>query len=445
MSNIIELATVETPSEPTIINNQVISDSELNLLEQINEKYAHVVIGAKHKIMVFKPCAVDGKRMTFESVQDFYNYFAHLPKIAGLNQGKAWFNWQAKRFYADGVGYYPNHQQTPPGAYNAYQGLGVKPLAGEVTLILNHIHQVLCAGDSIASSYFIHWLAHIVQKPEQKPTVAILMKSAEGTGKGTLFKLLKKMFGVNALQVNGSEQITGKFNGLLAGKLLMLGDEVDLTDKKIFNKAKGLISEQTFNMELKGIDAQPVPNYARFIFAGNHSRILRAGIRERRFLVIEPSSCKIDDHDYFKRLNEFIDQGQAAQYFLEHLLHIDLSEFKPFKAPTTKGLIDEKLQNLPPVLAFLHDELSKEKPFANAARIYTSETISQYRHWCETNDIAMTVNTARTQIGKTFSAIGLRVLGRSNRGQGKYYELLNSNDLKEKLAKYLGHKTEDIF
>ena len=443
-NNVIELSTAEAPAEPVTINNQIVTNSDLDTLTKMNDKYSHIVIGAKHRVMTFKPCSVDGKRMTFESIKDFYNYFEHKPKIAGLNQGRAWFKWVDKSFYPDGIGYYPDTSKAPTKLFNTFRGFDCKAVAGDVTLILNHIHEVLCSGDSVASTYFIQWLAHIFQKPAIKPTVAILMKSAEGTGKGTLYTLLKKMLGLNANQVNGHYQLTGRFNSVIAGKLLIFGDEVDLTSKAVFDKVKGIISEPTISLELKGIDAEPVPNFARFIFAGNHSQILRAGTRERRFLVLEPSSKRVDDKKYFSELKALID-GKGAAYFLEHLLNIDIDSFEPYKAPVTKGLIEEKLTSLPPILSFFHEELHKEKPFNEAARLYANDLISLYMQWTETNGLTTTQASARSQIGKAMANFNIKKIGRADRNKGIYYDLPSSDDFRSAFSKNLGHNSDDIF
>jgi hypothetical protein len=443
-NNIVEISALKIPPEPMIINNQVVTDEELECLQTMNIQYSHIVIGAKHKIMTFKPCSVDGKRMTFESIKDFYNYFEHKPKLANTNQGRAWFKWSDKSFYSNGIGYYPDKDKAPEKLFNTFQGYGCKPMPGNVSLILNHIHEVLCGGDSVASTYFIQWLAHIFQRPADKPSVAILMKSAEGTGKGTLYKLLKKMLGVNANQVNGHYQLTGRFNSVIAGKLLIFGDEVDLTSKAVFDKVKGIISEPTISLELKGIDAEPIPNFARFIFAGNHSQILRAGTRERRFLVLEPSSHKVDNKKYFQDLNELID-GDGAAYFLKYLLNVDIRSFNPYKAPATKGLIEEKLSSLTPILSFFNEELHKEKPFNGAVRLYASQLVSTYILWAESNNIALTPATARSQVGKALSNFDIKKIGRASRGKGIYYDLPNNQDFKAVFSKYLGHHSDDIF
>jgi hypothetical protein len=443
MTNIVALAT-SPPKTLSLVDGRTLTGGELELLTDMNQEYSHVVIGGKHRIMTYKPCPVDGVRMTFERVNDFYNYYSHKPKIATKNQGTAWFQWEGKTFHSNGIGYYPNSSKLPKHVFNTFQGFGCQPSAGDIALILKHIREVLCADDEKASSYFIDWLAHIFQRPEQKPTVAVLMKSAEGTGKGTLYKLLKKMLGANAHQVNGSYQIMGRFNGIVAGRLLIFGDEVDMTDKKVFDRAKGIISEPTISLELKGIDPEPIPNMARFIFTGNHDQIISAGTRERRFLVLEPSEHMIDDIEYWQSLNKQIDNG-GAPAFLAYLQSIDITNFNPFKAPATKGLIEEKLLGLKPSLAFMHHELSLLRPFNKAARLTAQDLIRTYRNWASDTRLDVTEPAARSQMGKLMQALKIDVVGRSDRGDGKYYELPEVNNFKARFAKHLGHELDEIF
>jgi hypothetical protein len=443
MTNVVELA-ASKPEPQNLIDGRALTSRELELLTKMNEQFSHVVIGGKHRIMTYKPCPVDGVKMTFERINDFYNYYSHKPKVANKNQGLAWFSWEGKAFYFNGIGYYPNVSKLPKHVFNTFQGFGCQPNSGDIALILKHIREVLCASDEKASDYFIDWLAHIVQKPNVKPTVAILMKSAEGTGKGTIYRLLKKILGANAHQVNGSYQIMGRFNGIVAGRLLIFGDEVDMTDKKVFDRAKGIISEPTISLELKGIDPEPVPNLARFIFTGNHDQVISAGTRERRFLVLEPSEHMIEDQDYWQSLNNLIDDG-GAPAFLDFLQNIDLANFNPFKAPATKGLIDEKLQGLNPALAYFHGELSKPSPFNGAARLSASDLISTYCNWLSDRRLSISEPAARSNMGKAMRSFKIEVLGRSDRGNGKYYELPEINDFKKRFARNLGHESHEIF
>jgi putative DNA primase/helicase len=443
MTNVVEMAT-SRPEAQNIIDGRVLTSDELKTLTDMNEIYSHVVLGGKHKIMTYKPCPVDVLRMSFESINDFYNNFVHLPKVANKNRGRAWFEWAGKTFDFNGLGYYPNTVNLPKHTFNMFRGYGCKAIAGDVSLILKHINEVLCAGDEKAATYFIQWLAHIFQKPDEKPTVAVLMKSAEGTGKGMMYSLLKKMLGANAEQVNGIYQLTGRFNSILGRRLLIFGDEVDMTTKAVFDRAKGIISERTISLELKGVDPESIPNLARFIFAGNHDQIIAAGTRERRFLVLEPSDHIVDDANYFKALNQQINAG-GAMAFLEYLLNVDLTEFNPFKAPATKGLIDEKLAGLKPALAYLHIELSKPSPFNGAVRLHAPDLISNYHNWAANSRLNISEQAARSQMGKSMQAFKIEALGRSGRGNGKYYELPEINDFKQRFAKHLGHEVDEVF
>jgi putative DNA primase/helicase len=443
MNNVIEIAAT-LPDEQNLIDGRVLTNYELKTLAQMNKIYSHVVLGGKHKIMTHKPCPVDGTRMSFESIPDFHNNFAHKPKLANKNQGKAWFEWSGKKFDFNGIGYYPNEDELPEHVFNTFRGYGCKPKSGDVSLILKHINEVLCDGDEKAAKYFIQWLAHIFQKPAEKPTVAILMKSAEGTGKGTLYGLLKRMLGASAEQVNGIYQLTGRFNAVIARRLLIFGDEVDMTSKAVFDKAKGIISERTISLELKGIDPESIPNMARFIFAGNHDQIISAGTRERRFLVLEPSDHIVDDVDYFEALNHQI-ENSGAQAFLDYLMNIDLGNFNPFKAPVTKALIDEKLVNLRPAQEYLYCELCKPKPFGGAVRLNSTQLISTYYSWAFDKHLKISEPAARSQMGKAMQTLKIDVQGRSDRADGKVYVLPETSDFKKRFAKHLGHEVHEIF
>lgn len=443
MTNVIEMA-ASTPKPVEMIDGRALTQDELKTLRQMNNEFCHMVLGGKHRIMTYKPCPIDGVRMTFEQINDFYRYFEHQEKVANKNQGVAWFKWAGKAFHKNGLGYYPDEAKLPDNVFNTFQGFGCKPIKGNVSLILQLIKDGLCSGDEKAFTYFIQWLAHIFQKPAQKPTVAVLMKSAEGTGKGTLFKLLKKMLGTNAHQVNGSYQLTGRFNGVIAKRLLIFGDEVDMTDKGVYDRAKGIISEDTISLELKGIDPEPIPNLARFIFAGNHDQIIRAGSRERRFLVLEPSTQMIDDQHFWNEVNHQIDNGGDTA-FMDYLLGMDLSDFNPYKAPATKGLINEKIMSLSGAQGFIYSELTKDRPFSRAARLFASQLVSDYQQWAYDNNSKPSAPKAQSQVGKIMKSLGIESQGRTGRGQGKFYELPSLDILQTSFAKLLGHEKDDLF
>jgi putative DNA primase/helicase len=187
-----------------------------------------------------------------------------------------------------------------------------------------------------------------------------------------------------------------------------------------------------------------MPNYARFMVAGNHDSMIAAGMRERRFLALEPSTHRVDDRQYWIELNTVID-AHGASAFLHYLLSVDLAGFNPYKAPATKTLIDEKLVNLKPSLAYLYVELSKEKAFDGTVTIAATDLVQCFKNWASLNDIPMTLPAARSQLGRALKDLDILPSGRSDYKSGKVYKLPNSDILRERFALLLGHEVDELF
>jgi len=440
----------ETPVT-SMINGQVLSADELADLNQLNSKFAHVIIGGKHQIVSQIDCAINGSKLSFECVSGFHHNFTHLPNIAGMNRGKAWASWEEKAFFDNGIGFYPNIQKLPRGCYNMYKGWHCSAEEGDCSFIINHIKDILCNGNEEAGNYFIQWLAHMFQHPEIKPSVAIFMKSVEGTGKGSLFRLLQKMLGVHSSQINGADLVTKNFNGILMAKLLIFADEVNLTDRDVFDKMKGLISEPTCQLEKKHIEAEPMPNFSRFIFASNHDEVIPAGKRERRFLLIEASDRKAHDKCYWRTFNKLINADYAG-HFLHYLLNLDLSGFDPYNAPMTKELIEQKMINFNVVDAYLHEELNAVLPFGGEKTPPSKLLMDRFIDWIKDNEYEddkgkkIKAVKARSMLANKLKKLGFIKIGeRADRNDGVYYEIPEMNKLRKAFANEHGLTTKDLF
>ncbi|QBY43665.1 primase-helicase zinc-binding domain-containing protein [Arsenophonus nasoniae] len=426
-------------------SGEVITANELALLQKMNGIYTHVTIGGKHRVVTLKPCQVNGLMHTFEELAQFKNYFLHEGRIAKkLSLGDAWLKWKGKNYKPNGVGFYPEPSKCPDTVYNLYMGLSVKPVEGDCSLYLNHIRHIICSGDEIAYQYVIAWMAHLIQKPDEKPSVAIAMKSVRGAGKGTFVKPLLQILGQYGVQVNGAEHLTAKFNAMLANKLLVFADEATVASAKDGEKLNGIISESTFNLERKGIDPEPMANFSRLIFASNSTQALKAGIKERRYLVLEPDGSRAQDKSYFDNLYQWVNDKGAAK-LLYYLQHYDISGFDRHRAPKTEALKEEILFGLTGLYAYLYAELSKDEPFDRKVRIPVTELIDNYLFWCKSNGEPETEAAARSRVGKTMIRMGLNKLGRRGCGIGIVYELPSVDELRIRFADMIGMELKDVF
>jgi DNA-binding protein len=444
MSNeVIDMAAYQpTNQEAESIQGKNLTDKEVYLLHEMNKQFAQVVMGGKHQVV---STAIDSRNIEshqFESLPEFKNRFLHTQTVAGLNQGEAWLRWPGKRLYLGGLTFCPDLKKCSANQYNLFRGYAIKPEAGDVEPFLQHVRQVICAGDETVYNYVMQFFAHLLQKPDEKPSVALVMKSIEGTGKGALIQPFIKMLGEHAVQTNGAYLVTGRFNSVVANKMLIFADEVDLTDAKCADKLKALISEPTVMIERKGLDAVAVGSFSRFIFASNMDTVLKAGSRERRYLVLEPSPEYAQDDDYFKRYFAWLNDNGAA-HLMHYLLALDISDFNPRKAPATQALLDEKLASLEMPLAFMYEELCKERPLNGLIRPEPKDIHVLYSQYLEANGQRMTLAAMRSSIGKTLKSIGVEAVGRPDRGM--FYNFTDISKVKSAFAKRIGHAPEQLF
>lgn len=424
-----------------------ISFEERKILTQMNDEYTHSVISGKHVLLrnVYNP--VEGESISFEPKSEFKNYFLTEPGIAGLNRGNAWMGWPGKNKKLGGCTFQPAVHKVPGDVFNLFRGYRLEPQEGDCTPFLDHIHYVTCAGDKKIAKAVIQFFAHMLQKPDEKPSWAILLKSLEGTGKGSMMRPFLEILGAYYIYLNGEDQLVQRFNYCVANRLLMFIDEVQVNDTKVYNKLRGIISEPTITMEPKGIDVFQVPNLARLVFTSNHERVLIAGQRERRFLVLTPDEQHIGDDKYFNRYYQWLKNG-GASHLLHHLMNVDVSDFNPHKAPVTQALIDEKLVSMKDVQHWLYEYLDnvriENKPLP--ARVKCSEFSREYRDWCvDKLRKNISLKSAESQTGKLItSSMGIRKIRPEKCGH-RYYEFPPIDEMEQRFAQMLGHQRDEIF
>ncbi|GAC15488.1 primase-helicase family protein [Aliiglaciecola lipolytica] len=422
------------------IDGKTLTESDIQILNELNSLYAHTTSGCKHCIVSLRKDAVSTETHSFESLTEFKNRFLHEPKLVGKNRGDAWLKWSGKKYFPDGLAYCPDDKLCPTTQYNLYTGFAVKPKEGEITPFIDHIHEVICDGQTEVSHYLLQYFAHMIQKPQEKPSVAVVMKSVQGAGKGSMMEPFKQILGANVTQTNGAYLVAGRFNNSIGNRILVFADEVELTNKKIADKLKALISEKSVYLERKGFDAVEFPNYLRFIFASNHDHVLLAGIKERRYLVLEPSDKFAQDKAYFNRYFEWLDNDGAA-HLLHYLQNMDISDFDPRRAPITKALQDEILANLSPQQEYLIYELSLEKPFG-ACRVSPNDVFVRFDDFLKEKQIRFSMPQIRSIIGKLFSKLGIPSTGK--RGVNLMYQLPEPETLRKILANRLGVSPDDL-
>lgn len=253
--------------------------------------------------------------------------------------------------------------------------------------ILSHIKNIICKGDILSYEYLINWLAHLIQFPDIKIGVMIVLKSTkQGAGKNIIFDFINKwVFGEKyCLEINNIEMLTGKFNSLLQHKLLTLADEVGMfgNDHRNSDKLKNIITQPRQNIEKKGMDAYTINDFNNFIALTNNDWAFKIECGDRRHACYEISNEKIDDEKYFNNIGECFNK-EAGDIFYTYMLNRDISSWQKLNIPMTKMKRDLKLNSTPRVILYMIDLIEKiENIFLDSNdRIHTEDLFTKFKEW----------------------------------------------------------------
>jgi hypothetical protein len=258
--------------------------------------------------------------------------------------GTGWMESKRRRQY-DRAGMFPKGD-APPNTLNLWQGWGVEPAAGKWKTLAWHLLHIICNGNKKVCKYLIGLLAYWVQNPEKVGEVAIVLRGKKGTGKGAFAAILKAWFLHHFVHITQPRHLTGNFNAHLADCLFLFADEVTWGgDKQGEGVLKGLITEDTIQIEPKGINCFSLRNRLKMLIASNSDWVVPVTEDERRYLVLDVSEAKRGDREYFNKLHAAIENGEAAA-MLHELMHLDLMGFSHRDVPHTDGLNRQKAEGL---------------------------------------------------------------------------------------------------
>ena len=262
----------------------------------------------------------------------------------------------------------------PSTTLNYWRGYTLKPMFGDWKVLGAFILDVICDGDEQVFVYLIYYLAHMLQKPEDKSGVMIVMLGGQGTGKGTFFSMLRKIWAQTALQINDVDQVLGTFNAALERNYVILMDEALFSgDKKSLEKLKSLITEPQCRIEQKYQPSRTIDSYHRFFAASNNEHFAKVDKDDRRFLFLRVSDKYQGDLKYFEELHKEIASGTQLAAMVHDLLAMDISSFNVRVRPKTEEHLSQKLQSLDGFERFWYELLQSGGLEARLYSQYSSE------------------------------------------------------------------------
>lgn len=146
----------------------------------------------------------------------------------------------------------------------------------------------LVSDDRAAIEWFLDFLAWRVQKPHGPAGQSVFFATKPGSGKDTLFHILKLIWGDENSLLLPPERLGRQFNSDIAGKALVCANEViDLNESRqqLHEIIKSYITSHTLSVEKKYQDVLAVKNISTWIFFTNKPETISLQPDDRRFSV----------------------------------------------------------------------------------------------------------------------------------------------------------------
>ncbi|HFO2833765.1 TPA: primase-helicase family protein [Escherichia coli] len=200
---------------------------------------------------------------------------------------------------------------------------------------------------------FVHFLAHMVQKPWDLPDIYFVHVSKKhGTGRGWLVWLIRKIIGRYARVTTLGRLLKDGFNAQLSGALMAMVEEcAEGSRKDKFereHRLRQVSNAKTRIIERKGIDEVEEHNYCRLFMMANDGDAIATGTEDRRAYVVshsgptkEEDMGQVEAEDYYRRLYNLLDDDDFIQQFYFELCTMDISAFNPhMRAPLTAAKLE---------------------------------------------------------------------------------------------------------
>ncbi|MER9628028.1 primase-helicase family protein [Mesorhizobium sp. M0296] len=332
----------ETADEPA-------PDSEIAAVNRLNAHHAVVLAGGRTIVVTEKKTA-EGLQSDFGAVDTLRHWYANdVLRVAKKDRSvfDLWLQSPKRRQY-DGIVFSP--EGAPAGSYNLWRGFSVQADAtASCALLLDHVRTNVCSGNADHFRWVIGFFAQMVQRPGDKPGVALVLRGGQGTGKSIVGQCVGSLFPAHHVVVSQPDHLTGRFNAHLERAILVQAEEAFWAgDRAAAGGAlKDLITSDRMRIERKGIDAIEVRNNIRLLVTTNSRWAVPAGTDERRFAVFDVADHRKQDAGYFGSIVEQMKFGGRGA-LLHYLQTFDLSSVDLRVVPDTEALLDQKLASLPP-------------------------------------------------------------------------------------------------
>lgn len=265
----------------------------------------------------------------------------------------------------------------PIDTLNLWIGSTMTAKQGSWVTVMQFLRDVICSGDQNAYEYLICYIAHAIQKPEEKPGIMVVLLGGEGIGKGTLEQILRKIFEATTLLVSDVNSVVGRFNACLERAYIVFMDEaVFKGDVRLTERLKSFVTSKHIQIEEKHQPERSIESFHRFFSASNAKHFAQIDSDNRRMFYLKVSEKFKGNSKYWDRLYAAMDNGEV-EAMVYNLIQLDLTSFDIRNRPESSELLMQKIESLPHFERFWFDCLWR----AQTCRLTSTYKELWYEDW----------------------------------------------------------------
>lgn len=178
---------------------------------------------------------------------------------------------------------------------------------GTLVDFITHIWRVMCDENEDKFCYFARWIANLLQRPRERPTVVPWIIAPQGTGKSYIVDVLMRIIGKQLSQNITSEDWKSDFNAFCYRNVLVASQEMSKMSVGTWCKFKTAITEADFTVNIKNLPQFKATNICFFIvctdseYPRTTARSRDPSATERRFNVLQGRDVVLDEETWDTR------------------------------------------------------------------------------------------------------------------------------------------------
>lgn len=253
-----------------------------------------------------------------------------------------------------GFDFIPNGTMTIPTAIdglvklNTYKSYSTTTSGNDdLTIWLEYLDRLF--PDPQEREVVIQYLAHMFQKPSERPSWHLLFTSDTGTGKGFLFsEVLTPLLCGQVSQVSSFSDVIAKHSTCFDGTMLLMLDDPKSKSECTMTKIKSKLSETYIAVERKYEASAMQKVFTRVMLASNEIRPLKLEQNERRWFAPAYIEHRVDIKEtqvFISELAKWLNAGGLdavhdwfMSYSLEGFKHKTI-----YHTPTLKSMIENSI------------------------------------------------------------------------------------------------------